>query len=104
VQQLALPAPTWPERPFLADSEWVPIELTPESLRESHWPALVGFLAYVSRPHYRGMSKAKSPEDKCVECGHPRQVHHDYGTPHCIPTPEAGQPAVVDHSAMRCRQ
>ena len=45
--------------------------------------------------YYRAMSQAKSPEDKCAECGHPRNVHHDYGTPHCIPIAEPGQPAVA---------
>ncbi len=39
------------------------------------------------------MSEAKSPQDACAECGHPRSAHHEYGTPHCIPTAEAGQPA-----------
>jgi hypothetical protein len=39
------------------------------------------------------MSEAKGPQDKCAECGHTRNVHHDYGTPHCIPTAEGGRPA-----------
>jgi len=58
-------------------------------------PALVGFLAHVSGPTIGGMSEAKNPQDKCEECGHPRNVHHDYGTPHCIPTAEPGQPALA---------
>jgi len=58
-------------------------------------PVLVGFLAHVSGPTIGGMSEAKNPQDKCEECGHPRNVHHDYGTPHCIPTAEPGQPALA---------
>ena len=55
----------------------------------------MGFLAHAGRPTMNVMSEAKRPEDKCVECGHPRSAHHDYATPHCIPPAEHGQPAVA---------
>jgi hypothetical protein len=56
-------------------------------------PASVGFLARLESHTMSGMSKAKSPDDKCAECGHPRRVHHEYSTPHCIPDARPGQPA-----------
>jgi hypothetical protein len=46
-------------------------------------PASVGFLARLESHTMSGMSKAKSPEDKCAECSHPRSAHNAFTSPQC---------------------
>jgi hypothetical protein len=46
--------------------------------------------------YYRGMSQAKSPEDRCADCGHSRGVQQEYTTPRCMPDAEPIQSLALE--------
>jgi len=79
----------------VCDSEGLYVGNVLDAIRARNGPALVALLAHASGPTIGGMTEAKNPQDKCVECGHPRSSHHEYSTPPCLGFAEAGQPAVA---------